>query len=310
MLGRCHLSPIVFPRIAWIAFVTALLAMAVHAQDQPFASTRSSVTPQPTVTGDSRPYFPTGHPRLYELRPTTTSTVLTRITLLEPTLQMAVTGFPVTRVSETPGIRQTFTTDFPLAEAPITQSGNWQHLGTSWTYVRSIAGRAVGTQTGSGGYDDSYAYLTGFGPDQTVQATLWMDSAIGDGGYREVELLLRWADTRASARGYECNLALNGSYAQIVRWNGRYGDFTYITNQTGFTAGIMPPRNGDILTATISDSVIHVYLNKNDGRGDQLIVTGVDTTYRNGNPGMGFFVEGRRADPTQFGFSSYTASSH
>ena len=57
-------------------------------------------------------------------------------------------------------------------------------------------------------------------------------------------------------------------------------------------AGIMPPRNGDILTATMSGSAIHVYLNKNDGKGDQLIVAGSDTTYRTGNPGMGFFIQG------------------
>src|SRR5262249_49519212 len=104
----------------------------------------------------------------------------------------------------------------------------------------SVAHHAVGTQTGSGGYDDWYAYLIGFGPDQTVRATLWIDPTIS-GDYREVGLLLRWADTPTTARGYECNLAWNGSYAQIVRWNGPYGDFTYITNQTSFAPDIMPP---------------------------------------------------------------------
>ena len=81
----------------------------------------------------------------------------------------------VRRVSDNPTVSKTFTTDFPLAETPIAQSGVWQHLGISWAYVRSVAHHAVGTQTGSGGYDDSYAYLTGFGPDQTAQATLWID---------------------------------------------------------------------------------------------------------------------------------------
>ena len=36
----------------------------------------------------------------------------------------------------------------------------------------------------------------------------------------EVEVLLRWADSAHIARGYECNLAFDGGYAQIVRWNG------------------------------------------------------------------------------------------
>jgi hypothetical protein len=81
--------------------------------------------------------------------------------------------------------------------------------------VRTFANRAVGSQTGSGGYDDAYAYLSGFGPNQEAQATLWKDPAIGNNsmtcrilrrliwgqlrgnycagpGTHEVELLLRW----------------------------------------------------------------------------------------------------------------------
>ena len=210
-------------------------------------------------------------------------------------------------VSGTPTTAKTFSTEFPLTEHPISEHGIWRHVGTSWSYVRSVANHAIGTQSGSGGYDDSYAYLTGFGPDQKAQATLWIDPAIG-GDYREVELLLRWADSPTRARGYECNLAWNGSYAEIVRWNGPYGDFAYVTRQTRFAPGIMPPRNGDVFKATISGSEIHVYLNKNDGKGDRLIVSGRDTTFVDGEPGMGFFIQGR-VDPAQFGFSSYTASS-
>jgi hypothetical protein len=219
---------------------------------------------------------------------------------------------------------RTYSTNFPLTENPISERGVWQHRGTSWAKVRTVVNRAVGTQTGSGGYDDSYAYLSGFGPNQTAQATLSKDPAIRIdsiicniwrrlrgtycGGPHEVELLLRFADSETSARGYECNLSWDGTYAEIVRWNGPYGDFTYITKQRTFHSGIMPPNNGDIFKATISGSTINVYLNKNDGMGDQLIVTGTDPTYADGNPGMGFFIQGS-VDPTRFGFSSYTASS-
>ena len=127
-------------------------------------------------------------------------------------------------------------------------------------------------------------------------------------GLHEVELLLRWADSATSARGYECNLAWDGKYAEIVRWNGPYGDFTYIAQRRTFNDGIMPPNNGDIFKATISGSTINVYLNKNDGMGDQPIVTATDPTYTDGGPGMGFFIEGS-VDPTQFGFASFKASS-
>ena len=226
----------------------------------------------------------------------------------------------------------TYATDFRLEENPISEGEAWQHRGAPWAMVRTFANLAVGTQTGSGGYDDAYAYLSGFGPDQTAQATLWKDPAIGNDpiackvlrrliwsrlrghycavpGAHEVELLLRWADSATSARGYECNLSWDGTYAEIVRWNGPFADFTYITTQRTFNAGIMPPNTGDIFKATISGNTINVYLNKNDGKSDQLIVQGTDRTYTDGGPGMGFYIEGS-ADPTQFGFTSFKASSN
>jgi len=227
---------------------------------------------------------------------------------------------------------RTYATGFLLEENPISEGGVWQHRGASWAMVRTFANRAVGSQTGSGGYDDAYAYLSGFGPNQKAQAILWKDPAIGNDsmtckilrrlirgqltgnycagpGTHEVELLLRWADSATSARGYECNLSWDGTYAEIVRWNGPFADFTYITTQRTFNAGIMPPYTGDIFKATISGNTINVYLNKNDGKGDQLIVQGTDRTYTDGGPGMGFYIEGS-ADPTQFGFTSFKASSN
>ncbi len=204
--------------------------------------------------------------------------------------------------------RMTFTTNFSLAENPISEGGVWQHRGTAWKYVRTVGDHAVGTQMGTGDYDDSYAYLTGFAPDQSARATLWIDPTT-KGSYRELELLLHWADSPASARGYECKLSWNGSYAEIVRWNGPLGDFTYVTKQTRFDSGLMPPASGDIFTATIVGDLIRVWLNKNDGRGDRLIVTGRDSTFTDGDPGMGFFTSGS-ADAARFGFSGYAAWSN
>jgi hypothetical protein len=208
-------------------------------------------------------------------------------------------------VASDSGLR--FSTTFLMTENPISEDGVWHHSGYRWKQVRTIAGHAMGTQTGVGGYDDSYTYIVGFGPNQTVHAVVWRDPAIR-GNYREVELLLRWSDTPTEARGYECNLSWDGSYAQIVRWNGAFGDFTYLANQTTFPDGVMPPRTGDIFTARMSGSLISVFVNKNDGHGDQLLVSASDNTYAEGNPGMGFFIQGR-LDPAQFGFSAFSASS-
>ena len=73
-----------------------------------------------------------------------------------------------------------YATNFLLEENPISEGGVWQHRGASWATVRTFANRAVGSQTGSGGFDDAYAYLSGFGPSQTAQATLWKDPALGN----------------------------------------------------------------------------------------------------------------------------------
>jgi hypothetical protein len=254
---------------------------------------------------------------------------LVRITFLLVLPMAGVYSFQMLPIKAQNG--RTYATDFQLEEHPISEGGAWQHHGVPWAVVRTFIRRAVGTQTGDGGFDDAYAYLSSFGPNQTAQATLWKDQTIGNDsitckiwrrlvwrrlrghycdspGTHEVELLLRWSDSANSARGYECNLAWDGKYAEIVRWNGPFGDFTYITQQRTFNAGIMPPSNGDIFKATITGSTINVYLNKNDGKGDQLIVTGTDPTFADGGPGIGFFIQGR-VDPTMFGFASFKASS-
>jgi hypothetical protein len=51
----------------------------------------------------------------------------------------------------------------------------------------------------------------------------------------------------------------------------------------------------------------HFGEHENDVMGDQLIVIG--PTYTDGDPDMGFFIQGS-VDPTQFGFASFKASSN
>lgn len=202
--------------------------------------------------------------------------------------------------------------DPPNPENPISEGGVWHHIGTSWTKIRTITGpnRAVGTQTGSGGFDNSYAYLTGFPADVVSSATIYKHPTIvrDPGASHEIEVLLRWADTASTARGYECNLAFDGGYQEIVRWNGNFGNFTILSHRTSFPAGTMPPKTGDIFKATISGSAILVYINKNDGKGDQLINNVNDLTFTDGNPGLGMWLQGS-FDQTKFGFASYSAIS-
>src|SRR4030095_1764084 len=59
-----------------------------------------------------------------------------------------------------------YTTTFPIDENPISEKGNWingQQVGLAWSDVMTVAGIAIGTQSGTGqrGFDDSTAGLTG-----------------------------------------------------------------------------------------------------------------------------------------------------
>ena len=197
-----------------------------------------------------------------------------------------------------------YTTDFDLTESPLSENGAWHHDGLDWTRVDSASGLAFGTQglgvsrSGPAGYDDSYAYLSGFPPDQHATAVVHLGTIDGSCTH-EVEILLRWADSAHVARGYECNVAFDGSYAQIVRWNGAVGDFTYL-NSGNVPGGI---HDGDTVSASIIGTRIALSVNGVER------ATAQDSTYTTGNPGIGFWRGtsgcGSRAD---YGFTRFTAS--
>jgi hypothetical protein len=198
-------------------------------------------------------------------------------------------------------------TVFPLNEAPISEGGAWHHTGVDWTLVDTSGGLAFGTQAGSGLFDDSYAYLGGFPPDVTVSCVIHLDPSIDASTTHEVEILLRWADATHTARGYECNLAFNGAYAEIVRWNGPLADFTYVAPQG--SGGGAAPVTGDIFSATISGNIIRTFLNGVQRNTADITSVG-SPVWTDGNPGMGFFRNHLNASPASaYSFSSYTAVS-
>lgn len=182
-------------------------------------------------------------------------------------------------------------------ENPISEGGVWHNnSGGTWTAVRTLNGVAFGTQDGSGGFDDSYAILSGFGPNQSATGTIALSGGITS-TFQEVEIHLRRLDSSGIATGYECNLAHDGAYTDIVRWNGALGAFTILSHVTGVTA----PSNGDTLTAQVIGNVITVFHN-----GTQ-INTFTDSTWATGQPGMSFFLQGSTANLPLYGFSSYSA---
>src|SRR5574341_362793 len=86
------------------------------------------------------------------------------------TRRLPVVLFATVCVSITAGA-QTYSTRFEGGEEnPLSDGGKWRNAGLDWTSVRKSRGLACGTQTGTNTgarqYDDSYAHLAGFPPDQ------------------------------------------------------------------------------------------------------------------------------------------------
>ena len=165
----------------------------------------------------------------------------------------------------------------------------------------TAGGFAFGTQSGSGGFNDSYAYLAGnFPANQSASAVIHLEAGVA--AYAEVEILLRWTDSAHNARGYECNLAFNGQYAEIIIWPGplatQKSQFKWVSEGNPVSAGV---HDGDVFQADVIGNVITSRLN---GR---VIATGTDNTIPSGGaPGIGFYAEGPAASQ-KFSFTRFTS---
>ncbi len=193
---------------------------------------------------------------------------------------------------------------FPSSRIPSPRAAKWINGGTTgldWANVRTTPGLAFGTETDTIQYDDSTAVLAGsWGPNQTVQATAHTVNQ-SSGLFEEVELRLHTSISAHSITGYEINYRCTSDgtqYAQIVRWNGPLGSFTYLASTMG--PGL---HDGDVVKATIIGNTITAYIN-----GVQIIQV-TDSTYPNGSPGMGFYIQGRSVSrESDYGFTSFAAT--
>ena len=206
------------------------------------------------------------------------------------------------------GAHRTYTTSFPLMENPISEGGSWvdgEAVGREWSNVETGQGRATGLQC-CRSYSDATALLTGdWRPDQQVTAVVFATRPRDD-CFQEVELRLRSRLAPHIASGYEISFKSSRSveaYLIIVRWNGPFGDFTYLFNQNGREYGA---RNGDVVRARIVGNVITAYKN------GVMMAQVRDDTYVSGAPGMGFNLLTRAAGCSRtnrsYGFTRFTAT--
>lgn len=195
-----------------------------------------------------------------------------------------------------------FETNFDATEFPLSEGGKWRRANNAWTSVRTSGGYAYGTNGVSNGYDDSYALLSGFGPNQTVEATVQRSANLANGITHEVELLLRFSDDTNNARGYEALFNYEGGF-EIVRWNGAYGSFTPLSfnGATGYLGRQL--QTGDVVKATAIGSTITLYIN------GQFMAKAIDSTFSTGQPGISFFTR-PGGNSANLGLSRYKASSN
>jgi hypothetical protein len=194
---------------------------------------------------------------------------------------------------------RSYTTRFQHDEDPISEGGK---DGIDWYNVVTRNGVAHGTVS-KGAYTDPTALLAGtWGKNQTVKARVFSRSQT-EKYYQEVEIRLRSTLSPHRCTGYEvfwrC-LKTPNAYAEIVRWNGKVGDWTPLKKHTGAQFGV---KDGDLVEATIVGNVIKGYVN-----GVEVIST-TDSTYGEGGPGMGFNY-GVGDSNGDFGFTSYEVVSY
>jgi hypothetical protein len=200
--------------------------------------------------------------------------------------------------------KRSYSTRFQRDENPISEGGKWFNGGKDgidWYDVITKNGVAHGAVS-KGAYTDPTALLTGsWGKNQKAKARVFSRNPT-EKYYQEVEIRLRSTLTPHRCTGYEvfwrC-LKTPHAYAEIVRWNGKVGDWTSLKKHTGARYGV---EDGDLVEATIVGNVIKGYINGVE------VITATDSTFVEGSPGMGFNygVEQSNGD---FGFTSYEVDS-
>ena len=205
-----------------------------------------------------------------------------------------------------PSVRS-YRTSFPASENPLSEGGIWRGGrtdGIDWADVIASNGEVYGAVTRmavaerrveqgnldpaaasgapEGDYDDPTAVLAGvWGPNQYARAEVFSRNPT-DEYFQEVEIRLRSTMEPHSCTGYEvffrC-LKTEDGYAEIVRWNGKIGDFTSLAKLTGPQYGV---EDGDVIQASIAGSVITGYVN------GVAKISAVDDVFAEGSPGIGF----------------------
>lgn len=170
-----------------------------------------------------------------------------------------------------------FTTDFATDQNPI--ASPWSEAGSKNTKVKVLSGVAQSTQSGGpfAPDDDSYAIITGYGPNVACTASLFKSADFVTAGQTEWEIILCVVEVvrtgHLEADGtttivdtylIECNCAHDQGYSQIIQWvPGSIGSnptFNVLASSPNISS--QPAfANGDQFSASVSGSVVTVKYN-------------------------------------------------
>lgn len=207
-----------------------------------------------------------------------------------------------------------FATGFLGTESPLSEGGRWIGGQTSGIFqgMQCTPGFCCGAgPSASPPYDDPTAVVAGlWGPVQTVEATLRID-AVEAGVNQEMELRLHTNIYPGRITGYEVLFSItSNNYIEIMRWEGLANNINQFTsiNFRGSGTGLAQLVTGNRIKASIDAAGnINAYIDTGSGYGASVL-SGTDTVWPCGNPGVGAFKHAGTAGPlTGFGISSFAA---
>ncbi len=205
---------------------------------------------------------------------------------------------------------ESYSTDFPDTENPISQGGMFRVGDVTGFYKnpRSTPGKCFAADFVGAGLDDCLAHLINHAVpvNHRVTASVFRASSYTAGETHEIGLYLRMeigvGVGGEFVRGIECLFDAGGAF-QVVKWLGTAHDLSNF--DTGISvSGAGPGQlvDGDVIAVEVVGNDYEVFKN------GVSVATFTDTEFSDGNPGMGFFVRSGGTTPENFCIESWAAT--
>lgn len=186
-----------------------------------------------------------------------------------------------------------YATSFTGTENPISESSSWSQFGTGFTPMRTLNGRARGTNGALDIYDDSAARLTAWtgGNNYRIGAHIFRNPSINEAANHELEIHGRTlVDGSGNTTSYEILYNHLGGMS-ILSWSGTGGNALFFTELAPYSGSPVIPVTGTFFEVEFIGNSIEVFVNGNSMFGT------TSSLHTTGKPGMGAFLRpGSNAD--------------